>query len=149
MRILALFTLLASVACVTAYQPSGFMGGFTESRLGPDLFTVRFNANAFTGAARVHDFTMLRAAELTLKSGYRYFVILAEKDTTSRQQSTHTSYNSFWGGWNTNQSSTIKPGQEIRVRCFRDKPRGNTYVYDARFIETEMRQKYSLAEDLE
>ncbi len=130
MRILSLLAVLFSVGCATPYQSDGFRGGSTESRLGPDAFTVRFHGNGFTGSSRVSDFTMLRAAELTLESGYRYFVLLGETDKTAT-----TVHNGH--GW-------IKPGQEARVHCLMDKPKDGTYAYDARYISRELRRKYIL-----
>ena len=143
MRTLALLAVLFSVGCATPYQPAGFRGGYDESRLGPDAFTVRFHGNAFIGSSRVSDFTMLRAAELTLESGYRYFVLLGETDRTSEHRSLNTRSNGG-GGFNTTENVYIKPGQEMRVQCLMDKPKGGAYAYDARFISREMRRKYVL-----
>lgn len=137
------FTLLAALACATPYQPIGFRGGFTESRLGPDFFAVRFNGNGYTDAARATDFTILRAAELALKAGYPYFIVMQETDTTSQKATATTSYSRLFG-WQTRQDVTIKPGQEIKVRCFHDKPSGAGYVYEAGFIQRELRSKYQL-----
>ncbi len=146
MRTFSLLAVLFSVGCATAYQPAGFTGGYTESRLGPDAFTVWFQGNRYTAASRVSDFTMLRAAELTLESGYRYFVLLGETDRTSRHRSLNTTYNGSTG-FNTTENVSIKPGQEVRVQCLTDKPKGGTYAYDAQFISNEMRRKYGLEAD--
>ena len=141
--IVAIFLIVFATGCATPYQPAGLRGGFTESRLGPDFFTVRFNGNGYTATSRTHDFTILRAAELSLRGGYPFFVILKESDTTARQRSATTSYNKLLG-WQTTQHEVIKPGQEIKVRCYRVKPPGENYVYDARFIQRELRRKYQI-----
>ncbi len=133
MRTFALLAVLFSVGCATAYQPVGYTGGYTDSRLGPDAFTVWFQGNRYTAASRVSDFTMLRAAELTLESGYRYFVLLGETDKT--RTTVHNGQ-----GW-------IKPGQETRVHCLMGKPKDGTYAYEAEFIRNEMRRKYRLEAD--
>ncbi len=103
MRTFALLAVLFSVGCATPYQPHGFRGGYSESRLGPDAFTVRFHGNAYVAASRVSDFTMLRAAELTLELGYRYFVLLGERDRTSRHRSANTTSRTFVTGSGTSE----------------------------------------------
>ena len=57
--------------CVaTGYGPkSMFSGGFEETQLGPDIFSVSFSCNDSTSMARAADFTLLRSAELTLENG--------------------------------------------------------------------------------
>jgi hypothetical protein len=64
------------VGCATPYQQSGYRGGFTETRLAPDIFAISFAGNSFTSPERVSDFALLRAAELTLNNGYNRFTLL-------------------------------------------------------------------------
>jgi hypothetical protein len=87
-RILALAACALSVTalggCTTAtpYQPyrpesvSGVHGGYSEHRLAPDRFVVRFHGNALTPRDRVERYMLYRAAELTLQNGYDTFEIL-------------------------------------------------------------------------
>jgi hypothetical protein len=37
-----------SVGCVTPYQPSGFMGGYKDSKLNPGEYEISFYFNAFS-----------------------------------------------------------------------------------------------------
>jgi len=48
--------LIAAVGCATPYQQSGYRGGFTETRLAPDIFAISFAGNSFTSPERVSDF---------------------------------------------------------------------------------------------
>ena len=66
--------LLISGAC-TSYQPAGWSGGFSETRLSATSFQVHFRGNSYTSAARVEKFMLRRGAELALENGFRYFTI--------------------------------------------------------------------------
>ena len=72
---------LALAACATAtpYQPlgvGGVSGGFTEQRLAADRYRVTVVGNQFTSRARVENYLLFRAAELTLANGYDSFTIV-------------------------------------------------------------------------
>jgi hypothetical protein len=70
--------------CTTAtpYQPyrpehvSGVHGGFSEQRLAPDRYSVRFHGNDLTSRQRVEGYMLYRAAELTLQNGFDSFEIV-------------------------------------------------------------------------
>jgi len=65
--------------CATRYEPRGFFGaGFSEQKIGRDLWFVTFDGSAFTPRERVRAYLMFRCAELTLQSGARYFAIIGE-----------------------------------------------------------------------
>jgi hypothetical protein len=68
--------LIAAVGCATPYQQSGHRGGFTETRLAPDIFAISLAGNSFTSPERVSDFALLRAVEFTLNNGYNRFTLL-------------------------------------------------------------------------
>mgnify|MGYP003326504792 CR=1 FL=1 len=50
--------------CATTYQSQGFSGGFSETRLGENMFRVTFEGNGYSGKDRVADFTLLRSASI-------------------------------------------------------------------------------------
>jgi len=68
-------------ACMTAtpYQPyepeltAGVHGGFSEQRISPDRFQVKFHGNEMTSRDRVEGYMLYRAAELTVQNGYDWF----------------------------------------------------------------------------
>ena len=77
-------TAMLLAACSTTptpYQPyraegaGGVHGGFTEYRLGPDRFQVKFHGNEFTSRYRVENYLLYRAAELAVANGYDWFAI--------------------------------------------------------------------------
>lgn len=75
----ALAVLSAAVGgCKTAtpYQPrvaGARVGGYSEERLGPDRWRVRFSGNTATSRERVERYLLYRAAELTLQQGADWF----------------------------------------------------------------------------
>lgn len=78
-------TFVASLgACTTTptpYQPyraedaGGIHGGYSDQRLAPNRFLVRFHGNELTTRERVEHYLLYRAAELTVANGYDWFAI--------------------------------------------------------------------------
>lgn len=56
--------IVACVASATPYQSSGFRGGFTESSLGPDTWSIRVKVNSYTDAGTAMEYGYRRAGEL-------------------------------------------------------------------------------------
>lgn len=84
--VFACFALLLFTACLaTPYQKAGLRGGFTETRLAPDVFRVMFKGNAFTSMERAQEFTLLRVSELCFDSGYGYFAVGQEANRVTTQ----------------------------------------------------------------
>ena len=81
---LAALAAAALAACTTAtpYQPyrphsaGGIHGGYSEQRLAPDQYRVRFHGNSMTSRDRVEGYMLYRAAELTLQSGYDWLLVV-------------------------------------------------------------------------
>jgi hypothetical protein len=70
MLALVLVILLGALGgCATAYQSTGFTGGYSDLQLAPDVYRVSFKGNAFTQRERVLNLALLRAAELALSRG--------------------------------------------------------------------------------
>ena len=78
--------LLSACATATPYQPQDRDGyGFSEQRLENNRFRIEFHGNSVTARAQVEDAMLYRAAELTLQSGYDYFVVVT-RGTDKRTQ---------------------------------------------------------------
>jgi hypothetical protein len=94
---------LVVTACATAtpYQPlgtRGASGGFAEQRIEANRYRVTFVGNDYTSRARVENYLLFRAAELTVANGYDTFTVVqrdTDKDVDIR------SYGSpgFYPGW--------------------------------------------------
>lgn len=101
---LAFAVLAASCATETPYAPAshGRMG-YSEQRIENNRYTVSFAGNFATRRQTVESYLLYRAAELTLASGYDYFIVVrqdTEKSTT--YQSTIDDYpfrNDFFLSW--------------------------------------------------
>ncbi len=82
MRIKLIFLFLFSILFLfslsgcTPYKKIGLMGGYSETRLRPDMLTVSFRGNAYTSKEKVDDFDLLRCAEVTIECGFRYFAVM-------------------------------------------------------------------------
>jgi hypothetical protein len=77
--------LLAVLACAggcapTPYQRAGVISarGYSDKRLSEDTFHVKFVGNYRTPADTLYGYLHRRAAELTVRHGFRYFAIIRE-----------------------------------------------------------------------
>ena len=152
--------LLAS--CATSYQRQGFTGGFDETQLGPNLYRVSFKGNGFTSADRASDLALLRCAELTLQSGFRYFAVVDSRagttqsafTTPTQSYTTGTATASTYGS-TTNISGqartttyggdTIiitKPSATNTIVMFKSQSEFAGMTYDADFIYRSLGTKY-------
>jgi hypothetical protein len=68
------------VGCTTPYSSSGFLGGYSDTALAPDVYRISFQGNGYTSQERTQDFAILRAADLTLSHRYRYFGIINQTE---------------------------------------------------------------------
>lgn len=141
-------SLLLLIGCATPYKSDGLMGGFSDYQLAEDVFCVEFRGNAYTSAARVQQYCLRRAAEVSLAHDYSWFAIVTEKEWRDHVsvQMPSTSYTS---GQSTHYGNTVQfssqtlsiPGQAIPlnfpharivVQCWRDKPAH--FVMDAHIL---------------
>ena len=62
----------------TPYQraPTAWAKGFSETRIAEDTFYVSYRANGRTPGRVVCGYLYRRAAEVTLRYGYRYFAVI-------------------------------------------------------------------------
>jgi hypothetical protein len=87
--------MLAACAAPTPYapqQPGGYTG-YTDQRLDHNRYRITFTGNSVTRRETVEDYLLLRSAEVTLQSGFRYFVF-DTRDTEAK-----TTYQSDFVGW--------------------------------------------------
>src|SRR3546814_2342802 len=81
---------LAACVSVTPYQPASKGYGYSEQRIENNRFRINFAGNSDTPKQTVETYLLFRAAELTLKSGYDYFVFASDsrsEEHTSELQS--------------------------------------------------------------
>jgi len=149
-------------ACATSYQNTGLTGGYSETQLDENVFKVSFKGNGYTSRERASDFALLRSAELTLQSGYAYFVIVDEDSYTRNSTYTtpttsNTTANVYGSGNYAYGSATTttsggqtynisKPNTSNTILLFKEKP-DNGFSYNAEFIYRELRQKYGVEDE--
>lgn len=96
---------LSACATATPYAPAGFngqRGGYAEQRLETDRYRVSFAGNSVTSREQVEMSLLLRAAELTVESGYDWFsTVERATDRDVRYQAIpdpfYRPYSPFWG----------------------------------------------------
>jgi hypothetical protein len=95
--------LLAALAVSGCESPAtfaprdGHLSGYTDERLGANRWRVTFTGNAATSRETVENYLLLRAAQVTLQSGYKWFVF-DTRDTHART-SYHTEFDDPWPGF--------------------------------------------------
>lgn len=152
MHFLFIFALMVVMlsGCATTYQPTGFTGGYSETRLGENIFQVSFRGNGFTSPGRASDFTLLRSAETTLENGFRYFAVVeSERDSKIGTYTTPTTSQIIGNTITTTGGQTYffsKPRASNTILCFERKPATDGLIFDAEFIVRTIRQKYNLNE---
>lgn len=145
--------------CATSYKSKGFGGGYSETQLDENVFKVSFRGNGYTSEERASDFTFLRSAELVLKNGYKYFVVIdAKNETINNTYTTPTTSNTTAnvygsGNYAYGNATTItsggqtynisKPSSSNTIVCFKEKP-ANVFSYSAEFICKSISQKYGI-----
>jgi hypothetical protein len=147
--------------CATAYKPVGFSGGYSETRLGDNIFQVTFRGNGYTNAERAADFSLLRAAELATENWFSHFIVvdtshnqrLSTYTTPITSQTTGSAYAS--GSTLYGQATTTtyggqtylisKPSSTNTIVCFKEQPEVNVLVYEAEYVRNSIRQKYGIS----
>jgi hypothetical protein len=77
----AALLLLSACAIPTAYEPAfGGEEGYSDQKLEDNHYRVTFAGNSLTSRETVENYLLYRCAEITLKTGNDYFVVL-EKST--------------------------------------------------------------------
>ncbi|NGY03620.1 hypothetical protein G7Y85_02475 [Solimonas terrae] len=85
----------AGCASVTPYQPVDKGYGYSEQQIEKNRFRVSFAGNSDTPKQTVETYLLFRAAELTLKSGYDYFVLAS--DSTDASTTYLQNFDGFYG----------------------------------------------------
>jgi len=157
-KVLLAFFILAS--CATPYQKVGLSGGYSDTRLQDNVFTVNFRGNGYTSKERSSDFALLRCAELAIQNGFKFFSIAdssqEQKTMFYKTGSTSTTYgttniygNTAYSNFNTYRSGSMifpirKPRASYTIFCFAEKPDENQMVFDANYLSQSIRQKYNM-----
>ncbi|HNR76794.1 MAG TPA: hypothetical protein PKM48_06665 [Parvularculaceae bacterium] len=90
--------LLAACATSTPYGPASGNNpyGFSEQRIENNRYRIVFRGNSSTTRETVETYLLYRAAELTLQSGFDYFVV-TEQDTEANRRYSASPNPAFYG----------------------------------------------------
>lgn len=143
---------LAACVSVTPYQQADKGYGYSEQQIENNRFRVSFAGNSDTPKQTVETYLLFRAAELTLKSGYDYFVFAS--DSTDASTRYLQSFDGFYGGWgpyywgprsafggfgaSTSTPITEYVAQANVVMFSGKKPDGDVHAFDARQVRTNL-----------
>ena len=157
-KVLMLFLILTG--CATPYQRVGLSGGYSDTRLQENVFTVSFRGNGYTSVERSSDFALLRCAELTIENGFKFFAIADSSQDqktilyntggfTNTYGMTNIYGNTAFSNFHTYHSGSatipiIKPRSSYTIYCFAEKPEKNIMVFDAYYLYQSIRRKYNL-----
>ena len=125
--IIPFFLLL--VSCATHYKPRGMWGnGYSHYRVDTEHFVVTFRGNRYTNEEEVKRFALLRASELTLNHGFKYFVVVQEKDLS--KAATEKTHGEYW-----DRVEEVKyPAIELTIICLLDKKEDQKAIDATSFI---------------
>jgi hypothetical protein len=156
---IAVFCFALLAGCATPYSSSGFLGGYSDTALAPDVYRISFQGNGYTSQERTQDFAILRAADLTLSHGYSYFGIINQTEggrsaviNTPGQSYTYVNAQRFGNMVYGTANTTYIPGASIpfffpqsglMIQCFKERPAG-AFALDAAFVSRSLRAKYHI-----
>ncbi|PHR93309.1 MAG: hypothetical protein COA69_05055 [Robiginitomaculum sp.] len=133
----------------------------TSQQLSSDMYRISMRGSTYNESSDAQDFTLLKAAEITIDAGDRYFSIINSQDqtrtssyTTNGSSESHTTANaSMFGNYITGTANTttsytpgqthfyIKPGADVLIQTYVDKPDGNSF--DAQEVIKYLGQLYN------
>lgn len=148
---LGIAVLAASCATQTPYAPAdGGRLGYAEQQIEDNRYMVSFAGNSLTDRRTVETYLLYRAAELTVASGYDYFIVVqqdTEKSTTYRSTIYDYPYRHHfflsWYGWPhyrggfaTETTRPIERYQAVAeiVMYSGEKPEADPTAFDARAV---------------
>ena len=124
----SLLLFAAFAACTTAYQPEGANGGFTETQLGANVFRVTFKGNIRSKQSETDDMALLRAAELSVRNGFPFFV-------SSGASPTGTAVSVASG-------VVTVPATTLTIQCLTTRPETSAVVYEAETVMATLGGRY-------
>ena len=151
--VLMVVGLVAAGCGETGYHVKDASGGYSDFAISPDVFSVSFKGNSSTGRHTVEKYLMRRCCEVTLANGYKYYIVVSDKEDTRTGTiySGNTTYNSsnyrkgndddYRHGFSHGYASTFgsaqdyeEPGLICTIKCFKERPDEDVDYIDAEFF---------------
>lgn len=123
-------------SCATSYdtEKSFWTGntGFSETQLGSNVWQIDFTGNNFTNRDTTKKFSLKKAAEIAVREGYPYFVIVDGETNRDVTGSSHAGgFNGFFGG---SSYATANTATTMTVELLKRKVSSKGLVYEAAFL---------------
>lgn len=152
-----------ATACTTPYQSYGFTGGYSDSHIDENTFSVNVETNGFTSKQTTFLYALYRAAELTVENGFDYFIVINSNQSTNSMamispgySTSNTTINSYgsraYGTTTTTSSPSIIsnvefPVMTLTIKSFKGaKPGDSSSAYDARSVMKHLASKIGVKE---
>jgi len=114
--ILACCVSLTLSACKTAYSPTTLTGGYSVFPIDRYTYRITVNANRFTKINEAEGMALLKASELTLKSGFRHFIV---SKNTIRNKAISTSTPAYLAPLLAATPGSSRPAGDITIKVLR------------------------------
>ena len=102
----ALLAALSACAVPTPYQPAANGGyGYSEQRIENNRYRLSFSGNSATDRRTVEDYLLYRAAELTVRLGGDYFVLVKQDIEPKTRYPATTGGFGYRTGWGYSHNS--------------------------------------------
>lgn len=166
--ILLLPFLFAACSSHTPYQRIGNRkeGGYSFIRHSKDSYSVTYQGAEYSKPKQIYDYALLRSAELTVESGYKYFVVNSDNDRsrnstryvpgspgfrTMEHGVTSTgrmySYSSYTPGFSSSMVNVRVPIYTLMIKMYAAKEGLQipaNYIYEAAPLIIELKAKHKL-----
>ncbi len=160
LAIIFLVSILFFSGCATPigyYKAKDSEGGYSETKMQEGVYSIEFKGNSDTSVQRVLDFAYLRAADLTLKNGYKYFTVSNQKTdrTTTSSSVPETTplecigQNCYGNRYTTWRNFTYQaPFTYLMVECHKELPaNASGTVFDASQVKANVQTQYHINPD--
>jgi hypothetical protein len=132
-----LFGFLTAIisACSTTYKAGSFAGGFSETQLYKNVWRVTFRGSAISSPDQVEELALLRSADLTLSTGYKFFALAAKRPVFGSVTNVPMTPESFEPNSSIDQKVSFFGNSVVNtVVMFKQKPVIQETFYDATLI---------------
>ncbi|MFT3866858.1 MAG: hypothetical protein QM715_00035 [Nibricoccus sp.] len=166
--VLILPLLFSACTSNTPYQRIGNRkeGGYSFVRHSKDTYSVTYQGAEYSKPEQIYDYALLRSAELTVESGYKYFVVNSDNDR-SRNSTRYTpgspgfrtmehgitstgrtyTYSSYTPGFSGSVSTVRVPIYTLMIKMYPAKEgiqAPENYIYEAAPLIIQLKAKHQL-----
>lgn len=154
--IVMLLAAMLIAGCATPYTNDGLTGGASETQLSTSQWQVRFRGNGYTTPDKAADYCLLRCADIALREGFPFFVLIGENTRVDERRWTqpeayraelHRTGPDTYKGTVTGgpvQWRASFPTANNRILLLKTNPENAPEVYDAAIVARSLRQKYGI-----